>query len=73
MIIGKSRIGIGRIGIVSASAEELETLANITILGTESPWIYANMSIVDVYELSALANMDIDAYNHRDLGKHLYS
>lgn len=67
MIIGKSRIGIGRIGIVSASAEELETLANITILGTESPWIYANMSIVDVYELSALANMDIDAYNHREI------
>lgn len=67
MIIGKSRIGIGQIGIVSASAEELETLANITILGTESPWIYANMSIVDVYELSALANMDIDAYNHREI------
>lgn len=67
MIIGKSRIGIGRIGIISSSAKELETLANITILGTESPWVYTNMSIVDVYELSALANMDIDAYNHREI------
>lgn len=67
MIIGKSRIGIGRIGMVTASFEEPSILANITILGTESPYVYANMSIVDVYPLSVLANMDIDAYNHREV------
>ena len=67
MIIGKSRIGIGRVGMVTASFEEPSILANITILGTESPYVYANMSIVDVYPLSVLANMDIDAYNHREV------
>lgn len=67
MIIGKSRIGIGRIGMVTASFEEPSILANITILGTESPYVYANMSIVDVCPLSVLANMDIDAYNHREV------
>lgn len=67
MLIGRSRVGIGRIGIVSSSFEDLQASASITILGIDDAWVWANMSIVEVFELSALANMDIDPYNHREI------
>ncbi len=67
MIIGKSRIGIGRLGIASTGAEELAALANITILDRRSLWMQANMNIVGVHMLYTHANMDIDPYNHRQI------
>jgi len=53
--------------MVTASSEDLQAVASISILGTESPYIYANMSIVDVDLLSVMANIDIAPDHHREV------
>jgi hypothetical protein len=66
MIIGTSRVGIGRIGIRDAQTIPF-VYANMSILDRRTAEAYANMSIVEVFGPYILANMDIDAYNHREM------
>ena len=67
MIIGRSRIGIGRIGIASGGGNEIFALANMSIMERRTAIAYANMNIVEVFTPYVLANMDIDAYHRREI------
>ena len=67
MIIGTSRIGIGRIGIRSGNAALLELLTNASILERRYLEMACNANIVNVSLLELLTSADIDAYNHREL------
>jgi hypothetical protein len=65
MIIGRSRIGVGRIGIATASGGLLEALASISILGTNSPYVNVSLNIIDVDIISTSVGLDIIPYGQR--------
>lgn len=65
MIIGRSRIGVGRIGIAAASGGLLEALASISILGTNSPYVNVSLNIIDVDIISTSVGLDIIPYGQR--------
>jgi len=65
MIIGRSRIGVGRIGIATASGVLLEALASISILGTNSPYVNVSLNIIDVDIISTSVGLDIIPYGQR--------
>ncbi len=65
MIIGRSRIGVGRIGIATASGGLLEALASISILGTNSPYVNVSLNIIDVDIITTAVGLDIIPYGQR--------
>lgn len=67
MIIGTSRIGIGRLGIRSGNANILELLSNASIFERIAISTLSNASIVDINLLYLYSNADIDAYNRRQV------
>jgi hypothetical protein len=66
MIIGYSKIGIGRIGIRD-DASLLELLTNASILERRLTSMYSNATLVEVLLAYIESNADIDAYNHREV------
>lgn len=67
MIIGISRVGIGRLGIRSDSNLALEMLTNANIFQRIALSTECNASIVDVLLAYVESSADIDAYNHREV------
>lgn len=67
MIIGISRVGIGRIGIRSDSSQLLEMLTSANIFQRIALSTASNASIVDIFLAYIESNADIDAYSHREV------
>jgi len=67
MIIGTSKIGIGRLGIRSGNASVLELLTNASIFQRLDLTLLTNAGIVEVLIAYVESNADIDAYNHREV------
>jgi hypothetical protein len=66
MIIGVSRVGIGRLGMRGSNAALLELLTNASIQEYRYLQTLCNANIVSVFDLFVESNADIDDYNHRE-------